>query len=218
MPHSPYRIIVLISGFGSNLQAIIDQINRKFIPGIVSAVLSDKEKAYGLQRAAHADIPAIFINPKNYRDTAAFEQALMEQMDHYQPDLIVLSGFMRILSPAFVEHYAGRLINIHPSLLPKYPGLSTHAKVLARGDSLHGSTVHFVTDELDSGPLIATITLEVNEDDTVETLKARVQAKEHILYPTIIKWFAEGRLRLEGKTVYLDQLALPEAGVELKPE
>ncbi|HLF66951.1 MAG TPA: phosphoribosylglycinamide formyltransferase [Gammaproteobacteria bacterium] len=214
----PFRIVVLISGFGSNLQAIIDQIHRKFIPGTLVAVFSDQGKAYGLQRAAHADVPAIFINPKDYRTPAAFDAALLKQIDHYHPDLVVLSGFMRILSTDFVEHYAGRLINIHPSLLPKYPGLATHAKVLAAGDERHGSTVHFVTDELDSGPLIATITLNVNEEDTIDSLKARIQAKEHILYPTVIKWFAERRLRLEGKTVYLDQLALPNAGVELQLE
>lgn len=211
-----YRIVVLISGFGSNLQAIIDQAKRNFIPGEICAVISDKEQAYGLQRAAHANIPAVSLNIKNYKNTAEFEAALIQQIDHFKPDLVVLSGFMRILSATFVEHYAGHLINIHPSLLPKYPGLNTHAKALASGDTTHGSTVHFVTDELDNGPLIAKVEVDITDDDTINTLTARVQTKEHLLYPTVIKWFAEGRLRLEGKTVYLDQVALPLSGAILE--
>ncbi|MFA6037745.1 MAG: formyltransferase family protein, partial [Legionellales bacterium] len=123
---------------------------------------------------------------------------------------------MRILSSEFVEHYQGRLINIHPSLLPKHKGLSTHAKALNHGDKQHGSTVHFVTDELDNGPIIAKMIIDIHENDTEESLKSRVQEKEHILYPAVIKWFSEGRLHLKGKTVYLDKLALPDTGAVLE--
>ncbi len=141
---------------------------------------------------------------------------MIEQIDAFKPNLVILSGYMRILSPEFVEHYKHRLINIHPSLLPKYKGLHTHRKVLDSGDAQHGSTVHFVTDELDNGPLIAKIIINIHENDTEETLKTRIQAREHILYPTVIKWFAEGRLHLKGKTVYLDELALPDTGVVIE--
>ncbi len=216
MPHAPYRIVVLLSGFGSNLQAIIDQIKTGDIPAQLSAVISDKTDAYGLQRAAHADIPAITIPGEAYKTRAEFDKVLIEQIDTFKPKLVVLAGFMRILSPEFVEHYKGRLINIHPSLLPKHKGLATHAKVLAHGDKHHGSTVHFVTDELDNGPLIAKMIINIHEEDTEHTLKARVQAKEHILYPAVIKWFAQGRLHLKGKTVYLDELALPDTGAVLE--
>lgn len=216
MSKAPFRIVVLISGFGSNLQAIINRIHDEKIPAQIAAVLSDEDKAYGLQRAAHAHIPAIVIPKNAYKTNVDFDQALIEQIDTFKPDLVVLSGFMRILSPTFVAHYQGRLINIHPSLLPKHKGLATHAKVLAYGDKEHGSTVHFVTDELDNGPIIAKIIIPVHSDDTEETLKSRVQAQEHILYPTIITWFAQHRLHLKGKTVYLDNLALPEEGAVLE--
>lgn len=211
-----YRIVVLISGFGSNLQAIINQIQSKDIPAQCCAVISDKADAYGLQRAAHAHIPAITIPCDAYKTREDFDKALMEQIDAFKPDLVVLSGFMKILSAEFVEHYQGRLINIHPSLLPKHKGLSTHAKALHHGDKQHGSTVHFVTDELDNGPLIAKMIIDIDKEDNEETLKSRVQEKEHILYPAVIKWFAEGRLHLKGKTVYLDNLALPDTGAVLE--
>jgi phosphoribosylglycinamide formyltransferase-1 len=216
MPHSPYRIVVLISGFGSNLQAIINQIKTGDIPAQICAVISDKADAYGLQRAAHAHIPAIALSRSEYKDRTAFNHALLEAIDTFKPDLVVLSGFMRILSSEFVEHYQGKLINIHPSLLPKHKGLSTHAKALAHGDTEHGSTVHFVTDELDNGPIIAKMIINIDENDNEESLKARVQEKEHILYPAVIKWFAEGRLHLNGNTVYLDNLALPDTGAVLE--
>jgi phosphoribosylglycinamide formyltransferase-1 len=215
MPHTPYRIVVLISGFGSNLQAIINQIKTGDIPAQLCAVISDQAQAYGLQRAAHAHIPAIIIEGQ-YKTRLDFDKALMEQIDTFKPNLVILSGFMRILSSEFVAHYKGRLINIHPSLLPKHKGLATHAKALAHGDKQHGSTVHFVTDELDNGPIIAKMIIDVDENDTEETLKARVQEKEHILYPAVIKWFAENRLHLKGKTVYLDELALPDTGAVLE--
>jgi phosphoribosylglycinamide formyltransferase-1 len=215
MSHALCRIVVLISGFGSNLQAIINQIKTGDIPAQLCAVLSDKADAYGLKRAAHAHIPAITLPRNEYADRHAFNQALLEEIDTFKPDLVVLSGFMRILSPEFVAHYKGRLINIHPSLLPKHKGLATHAKALAMGDKQHGSTVHFVSDELDNGPLIAKMIIDINEEDNIDTLKERIQEKEHILYPAVIKWFAQGRLHLKGKTVYLDNLALPDAGVTL---
>lgn len=216
MEHHPYRIVVLISGFGSNLQSIIDQIESKDIPAQLCAVLSDKADAYGLKRAAHAHIPALVVPRNEYKDRQSFNHAMLAEIDTFKPDLVVLAGFMRILSPEFVEHFKGRLINIHPSLLPKHKGLETHAKALAYGDKQHGSTVHYVTDELDNGPIIAKMVIDVDENDTEDTLKHRVQEKEHILYPTVIKWLAEGRLQLKGNTVFLDNLALPESGAVLE--
>lgn len=148
------NIVVLISGNGSNLQAIIDACRANKITGNVVAVLSNKANAYGLERAKQADIPAYFVDPTQFNDSADYDKALIEKIDVYQPDIVVLAGFMRILSPAFVAHYQHKLLNIHPSLLPKYPGLHTHRQVLANKDPFHGVTVHFVTEELDGGPMI----------------------------------------------------------------
>ncbi|MDN6632935.1 MAG: phosphoribosylglycinamide formyltransferase, partial [Enterobacterales bacterium] len=148
------NIVVLISGNGSNLQALIDACNDGRIRGRISAVFSNKANAYGLERAAQDGIPAHCLDPKSYADRDAFDLALMQEIDGYQPDLVVLAGYMRILSPRFVQHYQGRMLNIHPSLLPKYPGLHTHQQALNNGDEEHGTSVHFVTDELDGGPVV----------------------------------------------------------------
>ncbi len=205
------RIVVLISGNGSNLQAIIDNIHDDEIDAQVVAVISNKKEAYGLTRAEQADIDAIVVDSKSTATRDEYDQQLQQQIDKYKPDLIVLAGFMRILSDGFVNHYHGKLINIHPSLLPKYQGLNTHQRVLAAKDTHHGASVHFVIPELDAGPLILQTEVPIHADDTVETLAQRVHQQEHIIYPLVIKWFAEGRIRmLENKTF--------KDGKELTPE
>ncbi len=199
----PLPIVVLISGNGSNLQAIIDAI-RAGLPARICAVISNKPQAYGLTRAREAAIPTEVIDHHEYNSRAAFDQALMARIDHYQPKLLVLAGFMRILTDEFVNHYHGRMINIHPSLLPRYQGLNTHQRVLDAGDQIHGVSVHFVTPELDSGPVILQAEIPVHADDDADALAERIHQQEHIIYPRVIRWFAEGRLRLQGDTVQID--------------
>ncbi|EST58533.1 phosphoribosylglycinamide formyltransferase [Proteus cibi] len=202
------NIVVLISGNGSNLQAIIDACRTNKITGNVVAVLSNKADAYGLERAKLADIPAYFVDPALYHDRADYDNALIEQIDAYKPDIVVLAGFMRILSPGFVTHYQHKLLNIHPSLLPKYPGLHTHRQVLANKDSFHGVTVHFVTEELDGGPKIIQACIPVLPDDTEQSLQTRIQAEEYRIYPLAIRWLAEDRLKMKNNQAFLDDIAL----------
>ncbi|AYY81007.1 MULTISPECIES: phosphoribosylglycinamide formyltransferase [Proteus] len=202
------NIVVLISGNGSNLQAIIDACRANKITGNVVAVLSNKANAYGLERAKQADIPAYFVDPTQFNDSADYDKALIEKIDVYQPDIVVLAGFMRILSPAFVAHYQHKLLNIHPSLLPKYPGLHTHRQVLANKDPFHGVTVHFVTEELDGGPMIIQARIPVFPDDTEQSLQARIQIEEYRIYPLAIRWLAEDRLTMKNNQAYLDDIAL----------
>lgn len=189
---SPYlKIVVLLSGNGSTLQSFIDAINKRKLAITVCAVISSRNNAYGLTRAKAADIPAIGLDHRHFENKAAFERALKKQIDHYSPDLIILAGFMRILSAEFVSYYPGRILNIHPSLLPKYPGLNTHARVLANKDKMHGTTVHKVTSDLDQGPIIAQAAFPVSPNDTVESLEAKVHSLEHTLYIDVINKFAE---------------------------
>lgn len=202
------NIVVLISGNGGNLQAIIDACRANKITGNVVAVLSNKANAYGLERAKQADIPAYFVDPTQFNDSADYDKALIEKIDVYQPDIVVLAGFMRILSPAFVAHYQHKLLNIHPSLLPKYPGLHTHRQVLANKDPFHGVTVHFVTEELDGGPMIIQARIPVFPDDTEQSLQARIQIEEYRIYPLAIRWLAEDRLTMKNNQAYLDDIAL----------
>ncbi|MBG6028334.1 phosphoribosylglycinamide formyltransferase [Proteus columbae] len=202
------NIVVLISGNGSNLQAIIDACRANKITGNVVAVLSNKANAYGLERAKLADIPAYFVDPTLYDDRADYDKALIEQIDAYQPDIVVLAGFMRILSPDFVTHYQHKLLNIHPSLLPKYPGLHTHRQVLANKDAFHGVTVHFVTEELDGGPMIIQARIPVLPDDTEQSLQTRIQAEEYRIYPLAIGWLADERLKMQNNQAFLDNIAL----------
>lgn len=191
------NIVVLISGNGSNLQAIIDACKQKKINGTIRAVFSNKADAFGLERAREANIPAHALLASQFASREAFDRELMQEIDAYAPDIVVLAGYMRILSPDFVAHYAGRLINIHPSLLPKYPGLHTHRRVLENGDDVHGTTVHFVTDELDGGPVILQAQVPVFEGDTEEDVTARVQTQEHAIYPLVVSWFVDGRLAMQ---------------------
>ncbi len=190
---SPLRLVVLISGNGSNLQAIIDSIRNDNLPAEIAAVISNKADAYGLQRAAQAGIPHHVLPASDYPDRQQYDQALQALVDRYHPDLVILAGFMRILSREFVEHFSQKMLNIHPSLLPKYKGLNTHQRVLEAGDREHGCSVHFVTPELDDGPLVLQAKVEVKENDTVETLAARVHREEHRIYPQAIRMFAENR-------------------------
>lgn len=210
-----HRLAVLISGAGSNLQAIFDTIDAGELPARVSLVLSNKAGAGGLARAARAGVPAEVINHRAYADRAAFDNAMIERIDAHGADTVVLAGFMRILSPGFVRHYQGRLINIHPSLLPKYPGLNTHARALEAGDSEHGCSLHFVTDELDGGPLIAQARFPVAANDTAESLSKKVQAHEHRLYPRVLRWRAQQRLHMTDQGVELDGERLPRQGFQL---
>ncbi len=206
------HIVVLISGNGSNLQAIIDACEQKKINGTLSAVFSNKADAFGLERARAAGVPAHALTASQFADRAAFDRELMQEIDAYAPDLVVLAGYMRILSPAFVAHYSGRLINIHPSLLPKYPGLHTHRQVLDNGDEEHGTSVHFVTDELDGGPVILQARIPVFAGDDESDITARVQHQEHAIYPLVVSWFMEGRLEMRNNAAWLDGQELPPQG------
>ncbi|MES9852582.1 MAG: phosphoribosylglycinamide formyltransferase [Candidatus Thiodiazotropha sp. L084R] len=202
------RVVVLISGNGSNLQAIIDAVKAD-LPIQITAVISNRPEAYGLERASLAGIETAVVDHKAYPDRLSYDQALMTLIDHFNPDLLVLAGFMRILTNEFVGHYAGRMLNIHPSLLPKYRGLRTHHQALEAGDKLHGASIHFVTEKLDGGPLIAQAQITVFPEESVDNLAQRVLDKEHQLYPTALRWFAEKRLKLnENGEVILDNRIL----------
>lgn len=208
----PCNVVVLISGSGSNLQALIDSVARGENPARIAAVISNRADAYGLQRAKQAGIATELLDHKQFDGREAFDAALIQAIDAHQPDLVVLAGFMRILTPGFVQHYAGRLLNIHPSLLPKYKGLHTHQRALEAGDGEHGCSVHFVTEELDGGPLVVQAVLPVMADDTAESLASRVHQQEHKIYPLAVRWFAEGRLRLGAQGAMLDGKPLPASG------
>jgi phosphoribosylglycinamide formyltransferase-1 len=191
------KIVILISGRGSNMQAILDA----GLPVEIAAVISNKPEAGGLEIAARHGIPTAVVYHKKYTDRDAFDAALAEKIDEYAPDLVVLAGFMRILTAGFVNRYMGKLINIHPALLPAFPGLDTHQKALLGGVRIHGCTVHFVTPQVDHGPIIAQAAVPVFSNDTDETLAARVLQQEHLLYPQAIRWLAEGKLKLEDNKV-----------------
>ncbi len=190
------RIVILISGRGSNMQAIIRAAQDEKWPARIVAVVSNRADASGLHYAAEQGIPAIVVSHKDYATREAFDTALQSSIDEFSPDLLVLAGFMRVLTSRFVAHYAGRMLNIHPSLLPGFIGLATHHQALAAGVTIHGATVHFVTADLDHGPIVAQATVPVLPDDTETTLAARVLEQEHIIYPRVIRAFVEGRVSL----------------------
>ena len=212
------RVVVLISGSGTNLQALLDDAAMPGCEYTVQAVISNKADAYGLTRAADAGVETAVLSHRDFSDREAFDQAMIKLIDNYQPDLVILAGFMRILTPGFVRHYNGRLLNIHPSLLPKYQGLHTHQRALDAGDSEHGATVHFVTEELDGGPPIVQASVPVLADDSAETLAQRVQVQEHKIYPLAARWFAQGRLRMVGDRTELDGELLPRCGQRIDSE
>ncbi|AVD84425.1 phosphoribosylglycinamide formyltransferase [Pseudomonas sp. SWI6] len=217
MPSKTCNVVVLLSGSGSNLQALIDSSRIDGSPVRIGAVISNRADAYGLQRAAAAGIDTAVLDHKGFDGREAFDAALMARIDSFAPDLVVLAGFMRILSGDFVRHYQGRLLNIHPSLLPKYKGLHTHQRALEAGDAEHGCSVHFVTEELDGGPLVVQAVVPVASDDSVETLAQRVHHQEHQIYPLAVHWFAEGRLRLGDQGALLDGQPLPASGHLIRP-
>ena len=210
MNNSRCRAAILISGSGSNLQSFIDQVADGRLDLDIAIVASNRPDAFGLQRAANANIASVCIEHAAYPDRESFERALAVALDEYGVDLLILAGFMRILSPWFVKHYDGRILNIHPALLPAYPGLHTHQRVLDAGDQWHGSTVHFVTEELDGGPLVLQGRLPVTADQSAIDLAARVQAIEHQIYPEAANLFAAGELRFHGGNAVLGGETLSE--------
>jgi len=203
-------IVVLISGGGSNLQAIIDHIEAKKLDVNIALVLSNRADAYGLQRAEKAGIVTKVVDHTQFNSRELFDQAMIAEIDVHDPDLIVMAGFMRILSDEFIDHYAGRMINIHPSLLPDYKGLHTHRRVLADKGSQHGATVHYVTSELDSGAAILQGQVPVLSEDDESSLQERVHRIEHVIYPEVIEWFAQGRLSNRNHLAYLDNKRLDQ--------
>ena len=207
------RVVVLISGRGSNLSAILEAAAAPDYPAAVVAVIANKADAPGLQLAAAAGVATEIVPSQGVTDRTVYDQSLQGAIDRYVPDLIVLAGFMRILTADFVNHYAGRMINIHPSLLPSFTGLHTHQRALDAGVHLHGCTVHFVTAELDHGPMIAQAAIPVWPDDTVASLAARVLTEEHRVYPAAVRWFAEGRLKVVGQRVLLDGALANDVGL-----
>lgn len=199
------NIVILISGRGSNMQAIVEACISEQWPAKIAAVISNKTDAAGLAFAAQYGIQTEVVVSKDFANREAFDSALQKTIDGYTPDLIVLAGFMRILTPAFVDHYAGRMLNIHPSLLPSFVGLATHKQALDAGVKLHGATVHFVTAELDHGPIAAQIAIQVEDDDTEDSLSQRVLEQEHLIYPKVVRQFIEGRIRLVGNRVRISK-------------
>ncbi|MBV2082835.1 MULTISPECIES: phosphoribosylglycinamide formyltransferase [Pseudomonas] len=205
-------VVVLLSGTGSNLQALIDSTRTGDSPVRIAAVISNRSDAYGLQRARDAGIDTRALDHKAFEGREAFDSALIELIDAFRPKLVVLAGFMRILSADFVRHYEGRLLNIHPSLLPKYKGMHTHQRALDAGDREHGCSVHFVTEELDGGPLVVQAVVPVESGDSAQTLAQRVHTQEHRIYPLAVRWFAEGRLILGDQGALLDGQLLAASG------
>ena len=194
--------VVLISGSGSNLQSIID--NAELINLDIQSVISNKADAYGLERAKNADISTHVLDHKLFDSRETFDQALSKLINQYTPDLIILAGFMRILTTEFTRQYAGKMINIHPSLLPKFQGLNTHQRAIDANETKHGASVHFVTDELDGGPVIAQSSIDMIDNDSAQSLAKRVLVEEHKLFPKVIHWFTQGRLGLKDNQVTLD--------------
>lgn len=201
-------IVILISGSGSNLQAIIDAVDAGDIIGHISAVISNRPDVFGLERAQSAGIHTEVIDHTEYKSREIFDLNLIRKVDEFEPDLVILAGFMRILTPDFVRRYSGKLINIHPSLLPKYQGLHTHKRAIEAGDKEHGASVHFVTEELDGGPVFIQASVPVLEGDTPEQLAQRVLVQEHKIFPIAVKWFMEGRVQLQNGTPHMDGVSL----------
>lgn len=198
------RVVVLVSGRGSNLKAIAAQADAGALPVRIEAVISDRADAGALDWARDRGIPAAVLSPRDFADREAYGRALGDLVEGYAPQLVVLAGFMRILSDEFVLRFAGRMLNIHPSLLPRYPGLHTHRRALEAGDPEHGASVHFVTPELDGGPVVLQARVPVLPGDDEDTLAARVLREEHVIYPRCVGWFAAGRLALRDGAVWLD--------------
>ncbi|MEE6032166.1 phosphoribosylglycinamide formyltransferase [Avibacterium paragallinarum] len=206
------KIVVLISGEGQTLQSIIDACKVGDIPAQICAVIANKANAYGLQRAKMAEIPTALFERKDYADNLAMDQAIGDYIAELGADLIVLAGYMKILTAEFTQRFAGKILNIHPSLLPKYPGLHTYQRALEAGDQEHGTTVHFVNEEVDGGAIVLQAKVPIFPDDEVSDIEQRVKYQEQQIYPLVINWFVTERLRLKEGKAYLDQCALPENG------
>lgn len=206
------RIVVLISGGGTNLQAIIDACKQENYGGDIVAVVSNKADAYGLTRAQDADIATAVLSHKDFSSREDYDNTLITEINRYQPDLVVLAGFMRILTPKFVQTYQGRLINIHPSLLPKYQGLNTHQRAIDAGDTEHGVSVHFVTEELDGGPVILQAKVPVFPEDSADELAQRVHQQEHRIYPLVVNWCCSKRVTMIAEHALFDGVILPVSG------
>ncbi len=210
------KLIVLISGNGSNLQAIINAVNNHRLLVDISAVISSNPNAYGLQRAKNANLNCHILSPKDFQTRESYDQELADTIFQFQPDLIALAGFMHILGNNFLRKFENKILNIHPSLLPKYPGRNTHSQAIADGAFEHGCSIHFVNENLDAGPLIAQATVTVDKEDTAEILKQKVHIAEHFLYPTVLNWFVHKRVVLIGKQVLIDNIELPPTGFKFK--
>tara|TARA_R110000744_G_scaffold104714_1_gene200390 strand:- start:43 stop:687 length:645 start_codon:yes stop_codon:yes gene_type:complete len=208
--------VVLISGSGTNLQALIDDLAEQPALASIVGVVANKVDAYGLQRAAAAGIATRVLNHRDFSDREGFDHALQHEIDAFKPDLVLLAGFMRILTAQFVRHFRGRLLNIHPSLLPKHKGLQTHQRALDEGDAEHGATVHFVTEELDGGPLILQGRIKIASDDDASSLAAQVQQLEYRLFPLVTRWYAAGRLHLDEDRACLDGSPITASGLRLE--
>ena len=212
------RVVVLISGSGTNLQAIIDACNHADYHAKIVGVLSNKADAYGLVRAQNANIDTSVISHKDFNSREQYDQALIKEIDLYNADCIVLAGFMRILTPEFVQHFNGKLLNIHPSLLPKYQGLNTHQRAIDAGDKEHGVSVHFVTEELDGGPVILQAKVPVFDGDKPDDLAQRVHQQEHRIYPLVVKWFCAKRVIMQNDSALMDGKLLPASGYASEEE
>lgn len=206
------RFAVLVSGNGSNLQALMDACAAGRIQGELVGVLSNRPDAFALERAKAAGIATQVLSNQAFSDRDSYDAALIQALETWQPDLLVMAGFMRILTPAFVQHFAGRMLNIHPSLLPKYQGVKTHARAIAAGDAVHGATVHFVTEELDGGPIVLQARVPIFPEDDESSLAERVLSQEHQLYPLVVNWFCQQRLRMQDGQAWLDGQRLPALG------
>jgi phosphoribosylglycinamide formyltransferase-1 len=207
------KTAILISGSGTNLQAFIDAVDEGNLNLDIVVVFSNNPNAFGLQRAEKAGIPTACIPHAGFPDRESFDAAVMAELDRFEPDLLILAGFMRILSASFVSHYAGKILNIHPALLPLYPGLNTHQRVLDAGDKWHGSTVHFVIDELDAGPRVLQGRLAVTPGENADDLAARVQAIEHKIYPLAADWVGSGKVEFRNGHVFVDGVKKDEPDV-----
>ncbi len=211
----PARIVILISGSGSNMVAIADSCKKQEMDANVVAVISNRPGVAGLDRARELNIETQVVDHTTYSTREEFDVNLIRAIDEHSPDLIILAGFMRILTSDLVRRYKGRLLNIHPSLLPKYKGLHTHKRALEAEDKEHGVTVHFVSEDLDGGPNIIQAVIPVLNDDNEKSLQSRVQLQEHVIYPIAIKWLVEGRLSMHKGDAYFDNEPLPENGLQL---
>jgi len=209
------RLVILISGSGSNMVAIAEAVKNGDIDAEISCVISNRPQAAGLEKAQNLGLETDVLDHTLYPDRKDFDTGLLRMIEEYQPDLVILAGFMRILTPEFTRYFEGRMLNIHPSLLPKYQGLNTHQRAIDAGDDIHGVTVHFVTEELDGGPNAIQAIVPIYDGDDASSLQKRVQQQEHIIYPIAAKWFCEGRLNMKNGNAELDNQALPESGVQL---